>query len=434
MAAALRPSVLLPCSIGSAREAASPCQDVSGVSHGVHALPLGSHESSRGCGPLLPRSNAWVPALQLSGRGGSRGVLARAEGEVARPGGDAWGLLGSPPTSGGLTPLASLLGSPPTSGGLTPLASVSAASALGPLRASRRNGEQRRGKALGPLLAHHTLRAASSFHFLAGGLADVAALGFRSPLDASIQSRSVHDVRAEQPGPSFSVASEPEASPAEEGSDSRCASPTPTSLSLSLSAWGGACRPSHVSLSLFLCGHGEGLVGPPASGVGTYRTTTPTVKKGLSCPWRWSSPARLHCSGRKRLLEVGFSWCHLHREALRPAGGRVHLQSCSLGRCGRPCGLCGPCGRLCGLAWRPLLVCRACLCSASESAGTASSLKLVSGACALPHPDKAEKGGEDAFFISSSHQAIGKPLCALTPSSSAHSTELLVSPCVLVAC
>lgn len=34
-------------------------------------------------------------------------------------------------------------------------------------------------------------------------------------------------------------------------------------------------------------------------------------------------------------------------------------------------------------------------------------LKLISGSCYLPHPDKEETGGEDAHFICSDEQAIG---------------------------
>jgi len=34
-------------------------------------------------------------------------------------------------------------------------------------------------------------------------------------------------------------------------------------------------------------------------------------------------------------------------------------------------------------------------------------LKLISGSCYLPHPDKEETGGEDAHFICSEEQAIG---------------------------
>lgn len=34
-------------------------------------------------------------------------------------------------------------------------------------------------------------------------------------------------------------------------------------------------------------------------------------------------------------------------------------------------------------------------------------LKLVSGSCYLPHPDKEETGGEDAHFICADEQAIG---------------------------
>ena len=34
-------------------------------------------------------------------------------------------------------------------------------------------------------------------------------------------------------------------------------------------------------------------------------------------------------------------------------------------------------------------------------------LKLISGSCYLPHPDKEETGGEDAHFICEDEQAIG---------------------------
>lgn len=34
-------------------------------------------------------------------------------------------------------------------------------------------------------------------------------------------------------------------------------------------------------------------------------------------------------------------------------------------------------------------------------------LKLLSGSCYLPHPDKEETGGEDAHFICSVEQAVG---------------------------
>ena len=34
-------------------------------------------------------------------------------------------------------------------------------------------------------------------------------------------------------------------------------------------------------------------------------------------------------------------------------------------------------------------------------------MKLNSGSCYLPHPDKEETGGEDAHFICSDEQAIG---------------------------
>lgn len=34
-------------------------------------------------------------------------------------------------------------------------------------------------------------------------------------------------------------------------------------------------------------------------------------------------------------------------------------------------------------------------------------LKLLSGSCCLPHPDKEAKGGEDAHFICEDEQVIG---------------------------
>lgn len=34
-------------------------------------------------------------------------------------------------------------------------------------------------------------------------------------------------------------------------------------------------------------------------------------------------------------------------------------------------------------------------------------LKMLSGSCYLPHPDKEETGGEDAHFICTDEQAIG---------------------------
>ncbi|KAL7117241.1 hypothetical protein ACP275_03G060600 [Erythranthe tilingii] len=42
-----------------------------------------------------------------------------------------------------------------------------------------------------------------------------------------------------------------------------------------------------------------------------------------------------------------------------------------------------------------------------QNAPTDRSLKLNSGSCYLPHPDKEETGGEDAHFICTSEQAIG---------------------------
>ncbi len=43
----------------------------------------------------------------------------------------------------------------------------------------------------------------------------------------------------------------------------------------------------------------------------------------------------------------------------------------------------------------------------APSNGTVPPLILSSGAAMLPHPDKAEKGGEDSFFISEQHPCIG---------------------------
>lgn len=34
-------------------------------------------------------------------------------------------------------------------------------------------------------------------------------------------------------------------------------------------------------------------------------------------------------------------------------------------------------------------------------------LLLYTGAFALPHPSKAAKGGEDSYFVSKSHRAVG---------------------------
>ncbi|CAI0463873.1 unnamed protein product [Linum tenue] len=43
----------------------------------------------------------------------------------------------------------------------------------------------------------------------------------------------------------------------------------------------------------------------------------------------------------------------------------------------------------------------------SQSKLSGRSLKLLSGSCCLPHPDKEETGGEDAHFICSDKQAVG---------------------------
>lgn len=45
--------------------------------------------------------------------------------------------------------------------------------------------------------------------------------------------------------------------------------------------------------------------------------------------------------------------------------------------------------------------------SAEQKNPSGKNLKLVSGSCYLPHPDKEETGGEDAHFICSEEQAIG---------------------------
>lgn len=43
---------------------------------------------------------------------------------------------------------------------------------------------------------------------------------------------------------------------------------------------------------------------------------------------------------------------------------------------------------------------------AAVSAET-KSLSLWSGACSLPHPDKVDTGGEDAYFISANESVLG---------------------------
>lgn len=40
-------------------------------------------------------------------------------------------------------------------------------------------------------------------------------------------------------------------------------------------------------------------------------------------------------------------------------------------------------------------------------AATASALTLTTGTCCLPHPDKVDTGGEDAFFVSEDKSALG---------------------------
>lgn len=45
--------------------------------------------------------------------------------------------------------------------------------------------------------------------------------------------------------------------------------------------------------------------------------------------------------------------------------------------------------------------------SSDQKAPSGKTLKLVSGSCYLPHPDKEETGGEDAHFICPEEQAIG---------------------------
>lgn len=46
-------------------------------------------------------------------------------------------------------------------------------------------------------------------------------------------------------------------------------------------------------------------------------------------------------------------------------------------------------------------------------AGTSTDMRLDIGVCMIPHPDKAYKGGEDAFFISENRQMLGESLCTL---------------------
>lgn len=36
-----------------------------------------------------------------------------------------------------------------------------------------------------------------------------------------------------------------------------------------------------------------------------------------------------------------------------------------------------------------------------------TNLRLLSGACCLPHPNKSKTGGEDAYFICSEEQVVG---------------------------
>ncbi|KAG8632509.1 hypothetical protein MANES_18G028900v8 [Manihot esculenta] len=45
--------------------------------------------------------------------------------------------------------------------------------------------------------------------------------------------------------------------------------------------------------------------------------------------------------------------------------------------------------------------------SSEQKRSAGKTLKLISGSCYLPHPDKEETGGEDAHFICSDEQAIG---------------------------
>ncbi|KAJ6391084.1 hypothetical protein OIU77_025144 [Salix suchowensis] len=45
--------------------------------------------------------------------------------------------------------------------------------------------------------------------------------------------------------------------------------------------------------------------------------------------------------------------------------------------------------------------------SSEQNISTGKTLKLLSGSCYLPHPDKEETGGEDAHFICADEQAVG---------------------------
>ncbi|XP_019432833.1 PREDICTED: probable protein phosphatase 2C 55 [Lupinus angustifolius] len=45
--------------------------------------------------------------------------------------------------------------------------------------------------------------------------------------------------------------------------------------------------------------------------------------------------------------------------------------------------------------------------SSAQKSPSGKSLKLISGSCYLPHPDKEETGGEDAHFICSEEQVLG---------------------------
>lgn len=42
-----------------------------------------------------------------------------------------------------------------------------------------------------------------------------------------------------------------------------------------------------------------------------------------------------------------------------------------------------------------------------ENRSTSSELVLMSGATSIPHPQKVDKGGEDAFFIADNKMSIG---------------------------
>jgi hypothetical protein len=46
-------------------------------------------------------------------------------------------------------------------------------------------------------------------------------------------------------------------------------------------------------------------------------------------------------------------------------------------------------------------------CAGARAQATSTTLTLKVGTCSLPHPEKLDTGGEDAFFVSSDKSALG---------------------------